>query len=100
MTCYFSHVVTDSIPPFERAEFDGNKLLNAADHLPLWSGTMDPPAIGSIVITSGHVQHRATITGYKVVERWLMAVGFRTDEPNHKGDLAGIEILRVESSPA
>lgn len=83
------------LPAWQLAEWDGNRLLNPSIDHALWSGRFDPPAIGAIVITSGKIQHRATITGYKVDSGWLMLVGYRTDDPAHQGDLAGIEIHTV-----
>jgi len=85
------------LPAWKLAEWDGNKLLNASADYALWSGRFDPPAIGAVVVTSGRIKHRATITGYKVDSGWLMLVGHRTDDPAHQGDLAGIEIHAVEA---
>lgn len=91
---------SSDLPAWRLAEWDGNKLLNASPDYALWSGRFDPPAIGAVVVTAGVRAHRATVTGYKVDEGWLMLVGYRTDEPAHVGDLAGIEIRSVEFDPA
>lgn len=82
------------IPAWERAEFDGNKLLNGGGELPLWSGFIDPPAIGAEVITRDSVGHRCKITGYEIEAGWLMARGYRLDD-GKAGNLAGIEIDRI-----
>lgn len=79
------------IPAWERVVWEGNNVANRGG-LPLWSGKGEPPAIGSIVITNDRIGHRIMVTGYEVVEGWLMALGYRIDEPTKHGNLAGMEI--------
>lgn len=80
-----------TIPAYQRAVWEDGKVTNKGD-LPLWSGRGEPPAIGSEVRTFDRFRHRVTITGYQVEGGWLMATGYRTDEPAVKGNLAGAEI--------
>ncbi len=84
------------IPAWEFASWEGDKLTNAAG-VALWSGKGPPPPVGSEIVCSDRKGTRCTITGYVVEGRWLMAEGFRTLEPQAKGNLAGAEIHYPEA---
>lgn len=80
--------MSEGIPAFERAQWDGNKLLNRGA-LPLWSGKGEPPAIGSSVPVGKGLTVR--VYRYEEVEGWLMIIGERSD--GRWGNLAGTEIV-------
>jgi hypothetical protein len=90
-------MATDTrIPAWTRpvyAEGGFARPTNIGGELPLWSGKGEPPAIGSVVSTrAGNKLLDVTITGYEVIDGYLMALGYRTHDPKVKGNLAGAEI--------
>lgn len=85
-----------TIPAYTVAEWNGHEVTNKGE-LPLWSGKGTPPAIGSVVETSGRIRHQVKITGYAVEDGWLMALGYRVAEPAKSGNLAGAEIYYPEA---
>lgn len=58
----------------------------------VWSGKGEPPEIGAVVRCNDRKHTRVTVTNYKLHQGYLMAEGFRTDDPDKNGDLAGAEI--------
>lgn len=82
------------VPPFARPDWgNGRELVNADSPLPLWSGKGEPPAVGATVRLAGIGGKSAVITGYEIDGPWLMALGYRADEPERRGNLAGTEII-------
>jgi hypothetical protein len=84
-------------PEWTLAQWDGNKLLNRDADKPLWSNpTIDPPAVGAIVVCNDRKNTRVEVTGYEVDCGWLMVRGRRLSDGFTGGNLAGIEIKAVE----
>ncbi len=75
-------------PPWERAQWDGKKLLNGGGP-PLWSGKGNPPPIGSTVDVGKGLTVK--VERYSVDAGWLMILGVRSD--GKRGNLAGAEIV-------
>jgi hypothetical protein len=85
-------------PDWTLAQWDGNKLLNRDAGKALWSNaTIDPPAIGKIVICNDRKDTRVEVTGYEVEAGWLMIRGRRLADGFTDGNLAGIEIKAIEA---
>lgn len=59
-----------SVPAFERAIWEGDKLVNEAAAIK-WSGDLNPPAIGAQIVVTMNRLGPATIEGYFVEAGWL-----------------------------
>lgn len=91
------HPEEPQVPDYDAPIWVDGRVTNGGGLAPLWSGKIAPPPVGAVVILTGSKRIRCTITGYAVEGDWLMAEGYRTDEPTKRGNLAGIEILEVEA---